>query len=127
MFGFVCLFGGTKISSSINFRSEKGSALTELEPSKSFFSTSTMHFILLFASTAVLGSNEFGLKFLEENKVREGVITLDSGLQYKVLRVRLMYRHTIIEHNFVSTFTSSFPIDAALVSAFCCSVDRFYR
>jgi len=45
-----------------------------------------MHFILLFASTAVLGSNEFGLKFLEENKVREGVITLDSGLQYKVLR-----------------------------------------
>lgn len=86
-----------------------------------------MHFILLFASTAVLGSNEFGLKFLEENKVREGVITLDSGLQYKVLRVRLMYRHTIIEHNFGSTFTSSFPIDAALVSAFCCSVDRFYR
>merc|ERR1719230_2577540 len=30
--------------------------------------------------------NEFGLKFLEENKGKEGVITLPSGLQYKVLR-----------------------------------------
>eukprot|EP00933_Yihiella_yeosuensis_P080475 TRINITY_DN9390_c0_g1_i1.p1 TRINITY_DN9390_c0_g1~~TRINITY_DN9390_c0_g1_i1.p1 ORF type:complete len:226 (-),score=58.87 TRINITY_DN9390_c0_g1_i1:250-927(-) len=31
-------------------------------------------------------SNEFGVKFLEENKGKEGVITLPSGLQYKVLR-----------------------------------------
>merc|ERR1719230_1010924 len=30
--------------------------------------------------------NEFGLKFLEENKKKEGVITLPLGLQYKVLR-----------------------------------------
>jgi len=29
---------------------------------------------------------EFGKKFLEENKKKEGVITLPSGLQYKVLR-----------------------------------------
>merc|ERR1719382_2319252 len=31
-------------------------------------------------------SNEFGLKFLEENKQKEGVVVLPSGLQYKVLR-----------------------------------------
>jgi len=32
------------------------------------------------------GSNEFGVKFLEENAKKEGVISLPSGLQYKVLR-----------------------------------------
>ena len=35
---------------------------------------------------AFAGTNAFGKKFLEENKAREGVITLPSGLQYKVLR-----------------------------------------
>jgi len=35
---------------------------------------------------AVAATNEEGKKFLEENKNREGVITLKSGLQYKVLR-----------------------------------------
>lgn len=32
------------------------------------------------------GTNEFGKKFLEENKKKEGVFTLPSGLQYKVLK-----------------------------------------
>jgi len=40
----------------------------------------------LFANFAAAGTNEEGQKFLEENKKREGVITLKSGLQYKVLR-----------------------------------------
>jgi len=31
-------------------------------------------------------SNDFGVKFLDENKGKDGVITLPSGLQYKVLR-----------------------------------------
>ena len=35
---------------------------------------------------AAAGTNEAGLKFLEENKNKPGVITLPSGLQYKVLR-----------------------------------------
>ena len=30
------------------------------------------------------GTNEKGLKYLEENKGKEGVITLASGMQYKV-------------------------------------------
>jgi len=38
------------------------------------------------APAMVAGSNDFGLKFLEENKGKDGVITLKSGLQYKVLR-----------------------------------------
>lgn len=32
------------------------------------------------------GSNEKGLAFLEENKQKDGVVTLPSGLQYKVLQ-----------------------------------------
>jgi len=35
---------------------------------------------------AVHGSNDAGIKFLEENKGKPGVISLPSGLQYKVLR-----------------------------------------
>jgi len=47
---------------------------------------------MLRATVAVLlagfasASNDAGLKFLEENKDKPGVITLPSGLQYKVLR-----------------------------------------
>merc|ERR1719324_1110438 len=40
----------------------------------------------LLPFVALAGTNEFGLKFLEENKNKPGVITLPSGLQYKVLR-----------------------------------------
>jgi FKBP-type peptidyl-prolyl cis-trans isomerase FklB len=39
----------------------------------------------LFISLAV-ASNDFGVKFLEHNKKNEGVVTLPSGLQYKVIR-----------------------------------------
>merc|ERR1712113_563220 len=46
---------------------------------------------LAFLFTAVTnladaGTNEAGKKFLEENAKRPGVVTLPSGLQYKVLR-----------------------------------------
>lgn len=34
---------------------------------------------------AGIENTEKGLKFLEENKTKEGVITLESGLQYKIL------------------------------------------
>eukprot|EP00656_Telonema_subtile_P000203 TRINITY_DN10102_c0_g1_i2.p1 TRINITY_DN10102_c0_g1~~TRINITY_DN10102_c0_g1_i2.p1 ORF type:complete len:238 (-),score=80.83 TRINITY_DN10102_c0_g1_i2:253-966(-) len=47
-----------------------------------------LKFIALTALFAVAyaGTNEAGLKYLEENKGKEGVITLPSGMQYKVLR-----------------------------------------
>merc|ERR1712196_290898 len=35
---------------------------------------------------ALAGPNAAGLKFLAENKEKEGVVTLPSGLQYKVLK-----------------------------------------
>merc|ERR1719499_1480379 len=40
----------------------------------------------LLLGFAAAGTNEVGKKFLEENKKKPGVITLPSGLQYKVLR-----------------------------------------
>ena len=42
--------------------------------------------VCFLPALAWAGTNEFGLKFLEENKNKEGVVTLPSGLQYKVLR-----------------------------------------
>jgi len=51
-----------------------------------------MHLALLCFASAVLfqsalaGSNAKGKAFLEENAKKEGVITLPSGLQYKVLK-----------------------------------------
>ena len=42
--------------------------------------------LLLCSCALACGSNAVGEKFLEENKNKEGVITLASGMQYKVLR-----------------------------------------
>lgn len=42
--------------------------------------------VCLVLGTARAGTNEVGKKFLEENAKRPGVVTLPSGLQYKVLR-----------------------------------------
>lgn len=42
--------------------------------------------IILLRAGGVLGTNEEGNAFLAENKGRDGVVTLKSGLQYKVLR-----------------------------------------
>merc|ERR1711934_779923 len=49
----------------------------------------TMLKILTFSAlvaVALAGTNEKGKQFLEANKNKEGVITLPSGMQYKVLR-----------------------------------------
>jgi FKBP-type peptidyl-prolyl cis-trans isomerase FklB len=48
--------------------------------------SSSLFIAALLVAAAVAGTNEKGLKFLEENKGKEGVITLASGMQYKVLR-----------------------------------------
>jgi FKBP-type peptidyl-prolyl cis-trans isomerase FklB len=42
--------------------------------------------IVLALVALVAASNPEGLAFLEENKKKEGVITTDSGLQYKVIK-----------------------------------------
>lgn len=44
-------------------------------------------FVLAFAFFGIAtATNAAGQKFLDENKGKDGVITLPSGLQYKVLR-----------------------------------------
>merc|ERR1719409_2289485 len=49
---------------------------------------SRVHLLLLLLqlSAANAGTNEVGKKFLEEQKGKDGVITLKSGLSYKVLK-----------------------------------------
>ena len=42
--------------------------------------------LLTCATLASAGTHERGRYFLVENEEKEGVITLDSGLQYKVLK-----------------------------------------
>ena len=42
--------------------------------------------VLAVTLLSLLASNDVGVKFLEENAKKEGVISLPSGLQYKVLR-----------------------------------------
>lgn len=44
--------------------------------------------LLLLTAPAfiVAGTNEEGLAFLEDNKAKEGVVVLPSGLQYKILQ-----------------------------------------
>lgn len=42
--------------------------------------------VVLLSAGLVSASNAAGKKFLEDNKNKPGVITLPSGLQYKVLR-----------------------------------------
>ena len=41
---------------------------------------------LTLSLAVAAATNEFGTNFLAENKGKDGVITLASGLQYKVLR-----------------------------------------
>jgi FKBP-type peptidyl-prolyl cis-trans isomerase FklB len=43
-------------------------------------------FALIASLSLTLATNAVGTKFLTENKDKEGVVSLPSGLQYKVLR-----------------------------------------
>merc|ERR1711934_518077 len=42
--------------------------------------------IAVLSLSCALATNEAGTKYLEENKKKDGVVTLPSGLQYEVLR-----------------------------------------
>jgi len=61
----------------------------------------------------ICGTNEFGKKFLEENKKKEGVVTLPSGLQYKVLHEGHFSDHphenTTCDVHFQGWLASNFP------------------
>jgi len=51
----------------------------------------------LLVGSALAGTNEVGKKFLEENAKKPGVITLPSGLQYKVLREGTGEEHPTVD------------------------------
>lgn len=54
-------------------------------------------FLSFLASNCLAGTNEAGLKFLEENKNKPDVVTLPSGLQYKVLTKGKGTRHPTVD------------------------------
>ncbi|MCL2650514.1 MAG: FKBP-type peptidyl-prolyl cis-trans isomerase [Candidatus Azobacteroides sp.] len=70
------------------------------------------------------GNKEAGIKFLEENKTKEGVVTLPSGLQYKIIKagtgaipaatdaVKVNYKGTLIDGTeFDSSYTRNAPAE----------------
>jgi FKBP-type peptidyl-prolyl cis-trans isomerase FklB len=54
-------------------------------------------FLSFLTSECLAGTNEKGLAFLEENKSKPNVITLPSGLQYKVLNKGKGTRHPTVD------------------------------
>jgi FKBP-type peptidyl-prolyl cis-trans isomerase FklB len=42
--------------------------------------------LIMAPAFTVAGTNEEGLAYLEDNKAKEGVVVLPSGLQYKILQ-----------------------------------------
>ena len=78
-----CLLAAAPVGPNLRCHADVELRLTRAAPS-------AMKTILLLVATllasASAGTNAFGKKFLEENKNRDGVVVLPSGLQYKVLR-----------------------------------------
>ena len=52
---------------------------------------------ILLSLVGTLATNEAGIKFLAANKEKEGVVTLASGLQYKVIRAGDGDSHPTVE------------------------------
>ena len=70
------------------------------------------------------GNKEAGIKFLEENATKEGVVTLPSGLQYRIIRegrgaiptdtdvVKVNYRGTLVDGTeFDSSYSRNAPAE----------------
>ena len=74
--------------------------------------------VFLSSLAAVLaGTNEAGLKFLEENKSKEGVVTLESGLQFKVLNKGTGTHHPTVNSpcscHYVGRLIDGTPFDSS--------------
>ena len=87
----------------------KNGAVVSVEDARTYVETHT-EAIKAKALEAKYGENKAaGIKFLEENKTKEGVITTESGLQYKVIKagkgeiptkessVKVNYKGTLID------------------------------
>ena len=54
-------------------------------------------FLALLLPALAAATNAFGEKFLQDNAAKPGVISLPSGLQYKVLRVGEGTAHPLVD------------------------------
>ena len=100
----------------------KNGAVVSVEDARTYVETHT-EAIKAKALEAKYGENKAaGIKFLEENKTKEGVITTESGLQYKVIKagngeiptkessVKVNYKGTLIDGTeFDSSYTRNAP------------------
>ena len=99
----------------------KNGAVVSVEDARTYVETHT-EAIKAKALEAKYGENRAaGIKFLEENKTKEGVITTESGLQYKVIKagngeiptkessVKVNYKGTLIDG---TEFDSSYKRNA---------------
>jgi FKBP-type peptidyl-prolyl cis-trans isomerase FklB len=99
----------------------KNGAVVSVEDARTYVETHT-EAIKAKALEAKYGENKAaGIKFLEENKTKEGVITTESGLQYKVIKagkgeiptkessVKVNYKGTLIDG---TEFDSSYKRNA---------------
>ena len=99
----------------------KNGAVVSVEDARTYVETHT-EAIKAKALEAKYGENKAaGIKFLEENKTKEGVVTTESGLQYKVIKagngeiptkessVKVNYKGTLIDG---TEFDSSYKRNA---------------
>ena len=99
----------------------KNGAVASVEDARTYVETHT-EAIKAKALEAKYGENKAaGIKFLEENKTKEGVVTTESGLQYKVIKagkgeipsktstVKVNYKGTLIDG---TEFDSSYKRNA---------------
>ena len=99
----------------------KNGAVASVEDARNYVETHT-DAIKAKALEAKYGENKAaGIKFLEENKTKEGVVTTESGLQYKVIKagngeiptkessVKVNYKGTLIDG---TEFDSSYKRNA---------------
>ena len=99
----------------------KNGAIVSVEDARTFVETHT-EAIKAKALEEKYGENKAaGIKFLEENKTKEGVVTTESGLQYKVIKagkgeiptststVKVNYKGTLIDG---TEFDSSYKRNA---------------
>ena len=99
----------------------KNGAVVSVEDARTYVETHT-EAIKAKALEAKYGENKAaGIKFLEENKTKEGVITTESGLQYKIIKagkgeiptkessVKVNYKGTLIDG---TEFDSSYKRNA---------------
>ena len=94
----------------------KKGAVVSVEDARTYVETHT-EAIKAKALEAKYGENKAaGIKFLEENKTKEGVITTESGLQYKVIKVgkgEIPTKESSVKVNYKGTLIDGTEFDSS--------------